>query len=62
MLALPRPATVADAARRITPGRCRAPTGLPARPLVAVNQVHASLDAPVRDGDEVAILPPMAGG
>jgi molybdopterin converting factor subunit 1 len=35
---------------------------LPERPLVAVNRVHARLDSPVQDGDEVALLPPMAGG
>lgn len=35
---------------------------LPPRPLVAVNQVHARLHTPVRAGDEVAVLPPLAGG
>jgi molybdopterin converting factor small subunit len=28
----------------------------------AVNQEFVSLDAQVRDGDEVAILPPVSGG
>lgn len=28
----------------------------------AVNQEHASLDAPVRAGDEVAFFPPVTGG
>jgi len=36
--------------------------GLPERPLVAVNQRHVRLDQPLSSGDEVALLPPMAGG
>lgn len=28
----------------------------------AVNQDYAKLDAPVRDGDEVAFFPPVTGG
>jgi molybdopterin converting factor small subunit len=35
---------------------------LPERPLAAVNLRHVKLDAPVGDGDEVALLPPLAGG
>jgi len=35
---------------------------LPERPLAAVNLKHVKLDAGVRDGDEVAFLPPVAGG
>jgi molybdopterin synthase catalytic subunit len=60
-LSLAAPATVGDLLRQLriaVPGAAR----IPARPLVAVNQVHAGLDSPVRDGDEVALLPPMAGG
>jgi molybdopterin synthase sulfur carrier subunit len=29
---------------------------------VAVNQEHVGLDHPVRDGDEVALFPPVTGG
>jgi molybdopterin synthase sulfur carrier subunit len=29
---------------------------------VAVNLDYARMDAPVRDGDEVAFLPPVSGG
>ncbi|MBM3518917.1 MAG: molybdopterin synthase sulfur carrier subunit [Alphaproteobacteria bacterium] len=29
---------------------------------IAVNQEHVGLDAPVRDGDEVALFPPVTGG
>lgn len=35
---------------------------LPANTLVAINQDYATLDAPVRDGDEVAFFPPVTGG
>ena len=55
------PATVGDVVRRVReelPGA----RGLPERPLTAVNLRHVKLDATVRDGDEVALLPPIAGG
>ena len=53
-------ATVADviSSIRAQPGADR----LPPTPLVAVNQQYAESDAPVRDGDEVALIPPVAGG
>jgi molybdopterin synthase sulfur carrier subunit len=55
------PATVADVIRRVReelPGARQ----LPERPLAAVNLKHVKLDARVDDGDEVAFLPPVAGG
>jgi len=55
------PATVADVvarARAEWPGAA----ALPAAPLAAVNRRHARLDLAVADGDEVALLPPLAGG
>jgi len=36
--------------------------GLPERPLCAVNLVHVLPTHRLREGDEVAILPPLAGG
>jgi molybdopterin converting factor small subunit len=49
--------TVLDSLRR------RAGGGqLPPSPLVARNRVHAQLDTVLEDGDEVAVLPPLAGG
>ena len=33
-----------------------------AAPPAAVNREHASADRELRDGDEVAFLPPVAGG
>ena len=35
---------------------------LPERPLVAVNQRYAAPSTPVSSGDEVALIPPVAGG
>ncbi|HET7631132.1 MAG TPA: MoaD/ThiS family protein [Gemmatimonadaceae bacterium] len=35
---------------------------LPPQPLVAVNQVYARADLRVAEADEVAIIPPVAGG
>ncbi len=60
-LAISLPATVGDVIRRV---RALVPGGeaLPERPLAAVNSKHVKLDASVEDGDEVALLPPLAGG
>lgn len=58
---LPMPATVADVVGRVRrdfPGGAE----LPDQPLAALNAAHSKLDAPVADGDEVALLPPIAGG
>jgi len=53
-------ATVADVLSNVRahPGADR----LPRTPLVAVNQQYADVHALVRHGDEVAIIPPVAGG
>lgn len=37
-------------------------SSLPAAPLVAVNLTYAGADQRVESGDEVAIIPPVAGG
>ena len=60
-LSLTLPATVGDVVRRARdeiPGA----SAIPERPLAALNLRHVQLDAQVRDGDEVALLPPLAGG
>jgi molybdopterin converting factor small subunit len=60
-LALEHPATVSDALDRL-----RSLTGgaerLPHRPMCAVNLAQAAADDLLSDGDELAILPPVAGG
>jgi molybdopterin converting factor small subunit len=60
-LTIPAGATVADAVRGVRAGLPPG-SGLPERPLVAVNLEHAPLDTPLADGDELALLPPLAGG
>ena len=35
---------------------------LPARPLVAVNRRYSPYDQLIAPGDEVAVIPPVAGG
>ena len=60
-VAMPLPATVSDVVRLVReqlPGA----HDIPERPLTAVNLRHVKLDASVRNGDEVALLPPIAGG
>jgi molybdopterin converting factor small subunit len=60
-VSLSLPATVGDVVRRVREDFPQA-SALPERPLAAVNRRHAKLDARVADGDEVALLPPLAGG
>lgn len=35
---------------------------LPERPVVAINREYAQLHERLHDGDELALLPPVAGG
>ena len=55
-LALPEPATLAAllADPRLA--------GLPADALFALNRVFVGRDAKLKDGDEVALMPPVSGG
>lgn len=59
-LALETPATISDAVERLRslPGGDRLPT----RPLCALNLSQAKADVLLTDGDELALLPPLAGG
>jgi len=59
-LHLPDASTAADclAAVRAQPWAAR----LPPAPALAVNQRYAKGDVALRDGDEVALIPPVAGG
>lgn len=58
---LPAGATVADAVSAV---RRQATNGqkLPERPLAAVNLAHVLPHQPLAEGDELALLPPLAGG
>ena len=51
--------TVGDAVAAV---RAKSPTAIPARPLVALNERYASFDDALSPGDEVALIPPVAGG
>ena len=60
-LELPPGATARDAVdrlRRTGSGFAR----LPEAPVVAINREYAPLHALLREGDELALLPPVAGG
>ena len=60
-LELPNHSTVADAVALL---RSRIPLGslLPEHPLAALNAVHALPGEELHEGDELALLPPLAGG
>lgn len=55
----PSPATAGDLLRAV---QARITRPVPPRPMMAVNAAYASLDQVVAEGDEVAIIPPVAGG
>jgi len=59
-LELPRGATVSDVLTSI--GALPGASALPKVPLVAVNRTYANGETLVSDGDEVALIPPVAGG
>jgi molybdopterin converting factor subunit 1 len=59
-LALPDGARVRDVVAQL--GALAGGQRLPPSPLVAVNHRYASADEPVAPGDEVAVIPPVAGG
>ena len=57
---VPKGSTVGDLLRQLhalDPER-----RLPPTPLVAVNERYARYDYVLRQGDEVAVIPPVAGG
>lgn len=56
---LPAGATVADCVAEIRRGTG---AGVPPAPLVAVNRRYARADRVLVEGDEVAFIPPVAGG
>lgn len=58
---LPEGASVGDLVARLR-GRGHPFDVLPEEPAVAVNRRYASLAEPLGSGDEVAFIPPVAGG
>ena len=60
-LALPEGTTVSGMVAELR-GRGGAFANLPAYPVVAVNEEYAAEDRLLSDGDEVAFIPPVAGG
>ena len=58
---LPNGATVADLVEELR-SRGGTFTVLPAIPAVAVNMTYSSPSSTLSDGDEVALIPPIAGG
>ncbi len=60
-LALPDGATAGDAVSALR-ARGGGSERLPPRPVVAINRHYASLDDRLADNDELALLPPVAGG
>lgn len=58
-LELPEGSRVQDALSRV---RARSANSLPPKPLVAVNQTYARITDALCSGDELAIIPPVAGG
>jgi molybdopterin converting factor subunit 1 len=54
-------ATVADLVEELR-GRGAPYDALPVEPAVAVNRTYALLREPLASGDEVAFIPPVAGG
>jgi molybdopterin converting factor small subunit len=59
-LQLPEGATARDAVEQLRafPGGDR----LPPLPLLAINLEYVRADAPLAAGDELAVIPPVAGG
>lgn len=59
-LDVPSGSTVGDVLRRVN--AMAGGSQLPAQSMVAVNEVYARSDRRLQAGDEVAIIPPVAGG
>jgi molybdopterin synthase catalytic subunit len=60
-LNLPEGATVADAVRAVGRDHSALASFLP-RVAYALNESYVKTDASLRDGDELALIPPVSGG
>jgi molybdopterin synthase catalytic subunit len=60
-LQVPAGATAADAVLALR-ARGGGWAQLPERPVVAINRTYAALTETLAEGDELALLPPVAGG
>jgi molybdopterin synthase catalytic subunit len=60
-LEVPAGATAADAVLQLR-GRGPGFARIPEQPVVAINREYAPLHTLLRDQDELALLPPVAGG
>ena len=60
VLDVPTGATARDAVAQLRSQTST--TAIPAEPVVALNMNYASLTDVLSDGDELALLPPVAGG
>jgi len=56
------PGTTARAAVRALREKGGGFARLPEEPVIALNQEYSDLEADLHDGDELALLPPVAGG
>ena len=61
VVSLPESATVGTLLSELR-ARGGAWADLPSNPAVAVNRSYANVDSELSDGDEVALIPPVAGG
>jgi Molybdopterin converting factor, small subunit len=59
-IVLPQGSTVADLSNAIR--QLPRAAKLPARLVVAVNSAYAAPETPLSFGDEIALIPPVAGG
>jgi molybdopterin converting factor small subunit len=61
-VAVPPGSTVADAVVLLHRMLSASARGIPRAPLVAVNREYATYERVLASGDELALIPPVAGG